>query len=257
MKKMTLLFLPLLLLACGSKTEKADAVGQSSTDIALYDLHENGVNCVISAEQPGDTPWSLAVGEWLDERLGGCYDGNPRDMKALVEFYGQVSTDSLKSLLEDPNPDVELEFEATMTKEYETESFVTYTLSSYIGLGGAHPLSLEEGATFRKSDGRRLDWNIIRNDMRIELDELIKSFLMDYVEVANEEDLEPYLPGTDIYAIPLPQSPPYLLENGVAFIYQQYEIMGYAMGMPADTIAYERMMPLLTRNVQKLIEDSH
>jgi hypothetical protein len=174
-----------------------------------------------------------------------------------VQFYGLIKSDSLRSLLDYPNPDVELEYEAIMKKEYETESFVTYTLSSYIGLGGAHPLNIEEGATFRKSDGRRLDWNIFRITKRMELDEMIRSSLMDYLDVTNEEDMEPYLPGTDIYAIPLPHTPPYLLENGVAFIYQQYEIMSYAMGMPADTITYERMMPLLTCNAQKLIEDSH
>lgn len=254
MKKMNLIFLSFLLLACGSKTEDAGQIDSSSSDLAIYDFHQDHVNCLISSEQPGDTPWTLALGEWLDECLGGCYDGDPRDMKALVAFYGEAKTDSLRTALDDPDADVELEFEAIVERVYETDRFVTYSLSTYIGLGGAHPLSMEEGVTFRKSDGRRLDWSIVRNSMRGELNELIKSSLMDYLGVANEEELETYMARTDIYDIPLPQTPPYLLENGVAFIYQPYELMAYAMGMPADTIGYERMMPLLTSNVQRLIE---
>lgn len=257
MKNITLLFLSLLLImACGSKTESGNAVAPSSpTDIILYDLHQDRVNCVISAEPPGDRPWSLAVGEWLDERLGGCYDGDPRDMKSLVHFYGEAKADSLRAALEDPNPGVEVEFEATMTKAYETDRFITYTLCTYIGLGGAHPLTTEEGATFRKSDGRRLDWNIVRCNMSVELNDVIKGSLMDYTGMKDDEELEQLMSmaGVDIYNLPLPKNPPYLLENGVAFIYQQYEIMSYAMGMPADTIAYDRMRPLLTRTAQKLI----
>ena len=253
MKKTALLFLSLLFLACGSKTENGNTIVEPSTDAALYDLHEDGVNCVITAEQPGDTQWSLAVGEWLDECLGGYYDGDPRDLKALVAFYGQAKADSLRTASDDSYPDMEMEYEAAMTKAYETDHFVTYTLSTYIGLGGAHPLSNEEGATFRKSDGRRIDWNIVRKDMTVELNELLKASLMDYLGVANEEDMEPYLDGTDIYNLPLPKTPPYLLENGMAFIYQQYELMSYAMGMPADTIGYERIRPLLTHTAQQLL----
>lgn len=259
MKKTALLFLPLLFLSCGSKTENASlsekeaSVSEPISAVATYDLHKDRINCTINAEQPGDTPWSLAVGEWLDECLGGCYDGDPRDMKALVDFYGKAKADTLRAAQDDPNPYVEMEFDATMEKAYETEQFVTYTLSTCIGLGGAHPLSTEEGATFRKSDGRRLDWSIVRRTMDMELNELIKTSLMDYVGAEDEEQMEQFMPDADIYALPLPKTPPYLLENGVAFIYQQYEIMGYAMGMPTDTIGYERMKPLLTQTAQKLL----
>lgn len=272
MKNTTLLLLSLLLLACGNKTGNGSATtpdasaqgstttpgtsaqGSASADGAItFDLHQDHINCTISAEPTGDTPWSPAVGEWLDERLGGCFDGDPRDLAALVDFYGKAKADTLRAAQKDALPDAELGFDAVMTKAYETDHIVTYTLSSFISLGGAHPLTLEEGATFRKSDGRRLDWNIVRKAMDMELNSLLRKSLMDYFGVASEEDLEPYLSGTDIYDIPLPHTPPYLLENGLAFIYQQYELTGYAMGMPADTIGYERIKPLLNHSIQRLI----
>ena len=43
------------------------------------------------------------------------------------------------------------------------------------------------------------------------------------------------------------------MENGVGFIYQQYEIAAYAMGMPNDTIPYERIKPFMTEWSKRLI----
>jgi hypothetical protein len=257
MKTIAYLILPLLFMACVNKaTENTPTEPQQAT----FELHEDRVNCVITAAVPdvqGDlqstTLVRQAVGEWFDEALGGCYDGDPCDMQALVDFYGKAKTDSLKAALEDPNPYVEVEFEATMTKAFETDRIVTYTLEKYVGLGGAHPVSFSEGATFRKTDGRRLGWDIVKRDKTVELNEILKNSLMQYVGTDNEEELTTLTFIENIYGIPLTNTPPFFLDNGLVFVYQQYEIAAYAMGMPTDTIPYKEIKPLLTHTAQQLI----
>ena len=245
-----------LLLACGSRDSiSLPQEEDCEVEVSTFNLHEDGINVAISVEQPGEEPWRAAVGEWLDERLGGNFPGDMRNTQALVDFYGRAKADSLRAAIDNPNQEIELEYEATMTKVYETDRFVTYSLSTFIGLGGAHPASGEEGATFRKSDGRRLGWDIVRESMSMELNEIIKTSLMDYLGLTSDEELEQLLGGVNIYASPLPHTPPYLLENGVAFIYQQYELLAYAYGMPADTISYERFTPLLTQNIRTLVDE--
>ena len=256
---LVLLCLSALLWACGNKTAPAgDDFSLTATDTPTrtvkYELHEDGVNSVVTAEAPGDCPWSRAVGEWLDEALGGYYDGDPRDMQALVDTYGKAWADTLRAAVEEFEPEMEVEYEATATKTYETDRIVTYTLEKYIGLGGAHPVSFSEGATFRKSDGRRLGWDIFRRAMSWELNEMIKKSLMAYFGTEDEEELTNLTEIENIYSIPLPKTPPFVLDNGLVFIYQQYEIAAYAYGMPNDTIAFGQIMPMLTHSTQQLIQ---
>lgn len=249
-----------LLTACGSQGTKSDPATEGTAgDSVVFALDNELLTSRIRTEVPQQS-LALAVGEWLDEALGGYYDGDARDMKTMVDFYGRAISDTLaanaRSMMEDGmQPYAKMGFEAEMTKLYETDAFVTYALSTYYDLGGAHPSSGYEGATFRKSDGRRLSWDIVRHYMRYSLNEVLKKSLMGYFGVQTDEELEETLQvqGISVYSIPLPAAPPYFLENGVAYTYQQYEIVSYAMGMPSDVIPYDQMEPLLTGWAKRLI----
>lgn len=246
-------FLACLLTACGTKGGQSSAASVGNADSVAYLVEDDRIICHINAEKPA-ADVAMAVGEWLDEALGGYYTGDARDMDALVNFYGNALADTLRArAAEVYDPATLMEFEAVMTKAYETDLFVTYTLSTFYGLGGAHPSTAEKGATFRKSDGRRLGWDIVRNYMRYQFNEVLKQKLMDYFGVDNDKDLEDMMFDMSVYNLDLPETPPYFLENGIAFIYQQYEIAAYAMGMPSDTIPYDQMAPLLTEWAKRLI----
>ena len=52
---------------------------------------------------------------------------------------------------------------------------------------------------------------------------------------------------------PFPQNPPYFEENGVCFLYQQYEIAPYAAGMPACVIPFETLRPYFTDDVLQML----
>ena len=53
--------------------------------------------------------------------------------------------------------------------------------------------------------------------------------------------------------IPLPSWPLYPSGDGLAFIYQQYEIASYADGMPSFTIPYADIEPYMTPEAKALL----
>ena len=53
--------------------------------------------------------------------------------------------------------------------------------------------------------------------------------------------------------VPLPSWPLYPSEDGLNFIYQQYEIASYADGMPAFVVPYADMEPFMTPEAKALL----
>lgn len=239
------------MLFAGSCTQGVESKQDSAvSDSVSFTSHQERIDCDIYAEMPEES-MKKPVGEWLDELLGGYFTGEMDDLQAMVDFYGKAWVDTLHEATVDIRPDASVAYEARMEKAYETDKIVTYTLSTYLSLGGAHPTSGELGATFRKSDGKRLTWDIVRHDLEYRFDEMKQDVVRTYFGTENDEQLERYL-GCSIWDIPNPKTPPFFMENGIVFIYQQYEIAGYAAGMPGDTIPYERLKPLMTEQAKKL-----
>ena len=197
-----------------------------------------------------------AVSEWLEESLGGTYDGDKGNMEDVVGHYGNLYRDTLCSISSQGVPDyAELSFDARMDKIYETDKVVTYGLTIDIDMGGAHPLSKEMGATFSKADGKRLTWDMVSKDGTTGVKNVVKRMLKDYFNAKTDAELMKWVQGVkNANSIPLPKTPPYMTEEGFVLIYQQYEIASYAAGMPGDTIPYKTMKPYLTEDVRKLTE---
>ena len=233
----SLLSLSLLFLftACNKPKEQ-----QAGTPVNFY-FSQDSITCTLQAEV-AEASLSQAVGEWMNEQLGGYYSGDATDMQAIVDFYGKALCDTLR---QDQSNSLtgEMEFDAVMEKTHETSQYVTYSLSTYMDLGGAHPASSDRGATFRKSDGQRLSWDILNADARQLFNDILVEMLSGYIDIDEGAD------------IPLPSTPPYFVEDGVVVIYQEYEIGPYAIGMPTDTIPYERILPLMTDWAQQLISE--
>lgn len=256
---MMLLALLVAVAACkrneGAANDGGQLVIESSTaDSVSYLSPDEYLICHIKAERPSEQ-LAVAVGEWLDEALGGFYTGDVRDLQQLVDFYGKAMSDTLSERAKEVGPYMYLEYEAKMEKAWENDLVVTYTLQTYQGLGGAHPSSGFEGATFRKSDGRRLGWDIVSRRFQYELSDLIVKSLKNYLEVESDEELIELLGEDKFYGLPLPRTSPYMMENGLVYIYQQYELLAYAYGMPSDVIPYETIKPLLTGWAQRLVKE--
>ena len=53
--------------------------------------------------------------------------------------------------------------------------------------------------------------------------------------------------------VPLPKTPPYLMENGVVVIYQQYEIAAYALGLPCVSLPLTAVKDCLTEEGKRYL----
>ena len=60
--------------------------------------------------------------------------------------------------------------------------------------------------------------------------------------------------NADFIQSPVPQTDPYLVNGGVKFIYQQYEIGPGYMGCPQVVIYKNDILPYLTDEAKKLLE---
>ncbi|MBQ7472633.1 MAG: DUF3298 domain-containing protein [Prevotella sp.] len=203
-----------------------------------------------------------AIREWENEMLGGTFKGDAKKPQAMADHY-------LKSIVKRNHEDYQMAeypagsdmsyFESyTIFKDYEAAKFVTFSFMGEMYSGGAHGGVAAFSQTFRKSDGRRIGWDVFNEGE--ELQKLMRKGLIDYFSDGTgrritEEELADELQGEATqYHIPMPQCPPIFQKDGVCFLYNQYEIAAYAAGMPQFVIPYKKLKPLMKTTAQQLIE---
>jgi len=218
--------------------------------------------CQILADYPdkGNPLLLRGIREWMNEQLGGIYTGDLNTGDSVVAYYGKMEIDSLKSQLEvlgDSEYDTGLDNDRTLRLVYETNRFVTYGDTSYIYSGGAHGSQTIIGATFRKDDGRKFGWDMLINTNEQGFHDLLREGLKRFFKVVTDQELKDNLMLENEFAFtyfPLPQTPPYIGEDGMHFIYQQYEIACYAAGHPEAVIPFSELTPYLTVTVSDLLK---
>lgn len=268
--KHSLIFLSSLLALAACKPQSGPMQqlfsNESSTALQVQALHYNRSELPYSFTIRGDYPTSgptllvRSVREWISESLGGTYQGELSDTTALCTYYAeqymrsqdQEDADFRNYLLEDSIECVE-EYEFNLA--WQNDSLVTFTLSTYEYSGGAHGGSYVAGATFRKSDGRRFGWDMMHSE-EVDLNSILKEGLKQYFQITTDEELEQVLMLSDYHSLdylPKPATDPWLDQDGVHLLYQQYEIAPYAEGMPQFSIPLDKAQPLLTATIQKCL----
>ena len=200
------------------------------------------------------------IREWMSEQLGGTYEGNMEDGAKMLDHYKTVVlTDFKENIIPDmpQSEDMSCYKDVKIKKLYETDRYVSYLYTQEGFAGGAHGWYLMQGQTFRKSDGRRIDYDIFRAELMDELADLVKDNIFTQYFESNTEDMENLLTMENNDFFPLPQSAPIFREDGVEFVYQQYEIACYAAGMPACVISYDLLEPFLTQAGRWLVNTGH
>lgn len=192
----------------------------------------------------GDSATVDSIRGWINEQLGGTYQGPLADDGAMMAHYAR-QIDTLDTGYGEYSTD-------RIAPCYEDSRAVTLLYDNYLYLGGAHGLGCQLGATFRKQDGRRLGKDMIRDTAALHA--LLVKGLKTYFGVSTDADLLAGLqlggslePSTTTDSIPLPESEPWLMGDGVVFRYAPYEIACYAAGAPTVTIPASQIAPLLTQ----------
>jgi hypothetical protein len=200
------------------------------------------------------------IREWMSEQMGGTFEGDMENGAKMFDHYKKATlTDFQENIIPDMPKikDMACYKDIKFKKLQETDRYVTYLYTQEGYSGGAHGWYLMEGQTFRKSDGRRIDYDIFRTESMDELADLVKDNIFSQFFDSDAREMENLLTMENNDYFPLPQSAPIFREDGVEFVYQQYEIACYAAGMPACVISYDLLEPFLTQAGRWLVNAGH
>jgi len=197
------------------------------------------------------------------------YTGPVKNGAEFIKYFGKKVFESLSEQhaadLEDVNKDREegedpIYFGAySQAKEYKLEydapHYVTYVVDGDDYLGGAHGLPYCYGATFSKADGHMLG-NPVKDTDSPAFHKLLIEGVASYFseDGVTEDNLHEWL-LVEPDNLTGPANEPFLVKNGVRFIYSAYEIAPFAAGLPEFTIPYDKIKPFLTTEAKRLIED--
>ena len=215
-----------------------------------------GYDCMLPVDGPKACVDSML--EWIIPLLADSTAAanfrhtSETDCKAFIERQGQAYLQmdyaELKSMAEEGfAPGTERDTHVSVA--YEDSTCITFLVTSYTYLGGAHGFSAVLGATFSKTDGHRMTYADLLADRSAEqLRKEIREGLKEYFMVETDEELRDNLFGlqdltmsaSEYEAFPLPATEPWLEKDGVHLLYQQYEIACYAAGMPAVVLKPSR-----------------
>ena len=275
-----------LLCACGPKEVKNEPTEANTpkqlTDTLVVNLTSrymndstatSALNVAFPVANKKNSTLVAAINEWISEELGGTYGDSIEgdyakllsDTAAMIDHYfaaiKKLNDDNWKEMAENIQPEdlqgMQLFDSISITKTAEGKDWVTFQFVNEVFQGGAHGSHLVFGQTFRKSDGRRIGWDIIRQLPEGNLQELMRKGLVSYFAADNEEgfkeeDLENVLDESARYYIPMPQCPPLFTSEGILFLYNQYEIAAYAMGLPSFVLTWEELKPYLNVTAKRL-----
>lgn len=256
-----------------------------STDSCILQEGEI-VQCAISVDYPTEpNELSKNIRTILNEELANLYLGNMNgdqiekqesykgdlaNGNLVIEKYCKDNFAYLKSQMKDlkdadPRADANMSYDIRLNKEAETDSYVTYHCFSYVYLAGAHGSTFERSFNIVKATGKKLS-QVVDTARVKDLQPILRKGVLSYLnqQSGNESQTENEEQITDAQLndylfiengiIPLPSSSPYLAKDGVHFIYQQYEIGPYVMGLVSFTVPLKKIKPYLTGEALKLLK---
>ena len=249
-----------LCLSCAPKAAEPQSATVQMTKDSIVVNDEVG-DIALTIEHPADTTSALSQTfmEYVSETLGGTYTGKYTSPKALIAFYHSGTYKDMKKEYEElknvREEGIKLVWNDNFCKMAETGKYITFYHKSENYLGGAHGMHTFFGVTIRKSDNRRMGWEILRSQYNEELQKAMRQGLKDFFEVKTDEELKTmFFKEEYAYNLPMPQCPPLFTDKGIMFVYNPYEIAPYAAGMPTFTIPYDKLKNLLTVTAQRLAE---
>ena len=169
------------------------------------------------------------------------YNGDASDGQAVINDYGRRVSVSLKEKHESGVR--AFEEETTIKKVAENDCYISFEVEKYGWYGGVTNILLY-GATFRKSDGRRL--HVIANAQSPQFRQFLNN---DLIFEKKDEIEEEYRNN-----IPMPKYEPYLIQTGVRFIWQKYEIAAGAAGYFKEDASFSGIKQFLSDEVLEVLK---
>lgn len=237
---------------------------------------DSSLSCKVIVDYPTEPDsLSMAVREYISQELAKNYlpysdeesvankypkfSGDLSKGQALVDYYGKGNFKYLKEEQAGIEPlaavKPSLEYEAEIRKIGETATYITYKTFTYNYQAGAHGATTEYAVNINKATRKVMAQTVDTLKVK-EMQPLLRKGVLSYFKErgekeVNEKNLNEYL-FIENGIIPMPTKTPFLAKDGVHFIYQQYEIGAYAIGMVSFVIPYSDIKPYLTAEALKL-----
>lgn len=260
----------------GTAAAEQDSVQQTAafvTDsIAFCEQKDSTLKCSVVVDYPsGDDSLSVGVRRYVagelarlflptmqeEDEPAAVFKGTKADGKALVDFYGKLNFGYLKAQyaeLKDLGI-AGLSYDLSIRKTGETDLYLTYETSCYVFLGGAHGSAVCYPVNIVRSTGKVLAATVDTLKQKA-LQPILRRGVKEYISKAEnrkikDRDLQNML-FVEHGIIPLPATVPVLTPEGLRFVYQQYEIGPYALGMVEFTVPYADVKSCLTQEAAEL-----
>ena len=220
----------------------------------LSDLHLPGIS-----DEPTTQKTPKFKGS-LDKQ--GDKEGIIEKGKELVDFFGNSNYLFLEKELKDikqysADAEIYMSYEANVRKTGETAHYLNYNSNTYTFEGGAHGSATDYSVNIDKATGKVLKETVDTTQVKA-LQPILRKGVLRYFKAQGDKDITEKNLGDYLFIekgiIPLPKYAPYLAKDGVHFIYQQYEIGPYAMGMVSFVVPYSDIKAFLTADALRLIK---
>lgn len=271
------LFTTTLYMMCGCGDSRVLAMGPIATDSVCVNKLSENVECRFVVDYPtADDSTSLAIRKYLGDELARLYlprvnnpeeagrypvyKGNVNTGDSILHYYVDGTTKYLKEQLADfmdaaPSETPMLDYDFSARKTSDNDRYVNYNINVYAFLGGAHGTTTDYTVTIVKPSGRVLTQTVDTLQLK-SLQPILRKGVLSYLHEQGETDATEATLGDMLFVengiIPLPVHAPYLTDDGVCFVYQQYEIASYAMGIVTFTVPYDQIKPYLTEEARSL-----
>ena len=278
----------LILAGCKSgRTSSANAASApvehgtsfSTTTVERIANADSAILCKVTIDYPtGTDSFSLAVNKFLHDQLVQMYlpgfdgpdaesrnplcDGNVNTGETVVGYYADGTLAYLKQTLEGMQDEgidwtPTLEYDLSITKMADTTRYVSYEMKAYVFLGGAHGSSSYRVVHIAKPSGKVIELTVDTLQTKA-LQPLLRKGVISYFHEMGERDVDDSNLDEHLLLmgdpIPVPACASYLAPDGVHFVYQQYEIAPYAVGLVSFTVPYAEIKKYLTPEARQLIE---
>ena len=219
--------------------------------------NSGGVNVEIIADYPVKANDLLLAStrNYVCGVIAGMFDINSNGVdktngQSAVNTLGNKKFARLKKEKTDDEASDDTEYTETVEvkMDFENDKCVSFCGQSYFCHGGVGNYFCV-GATFRKVDGKQI--RIFKNPKDATLKNALKSALRKKMG-GNYDMISDFNEG--FADNPMPRELPHMVEDGVEFDYQHYEIGPGAFGQISVVVPYSKIKQCLTKEALNLIE---
>lgn len=231
-------------------------------DSVQTEIGETSCGVYITIEYPENANEELknSINKWMTIMVGGTPDTELPNANLIMKAYINNSMAELRKMVRENEKEgsyMPLGYYLDIKKVYEDNNIITLDADIYINNGGPHGKSSYIGTTFNKKDGYIFGDNMLNKNFQREIRKKIERGLFPHFEAENTKELYSRLMlKKGVTLVPMPETPPYIIEDKIVFLYQQYEIAPYVADKPEARIPIKELMPYLSAEFKQVYSTS-